>query len=797
MSATAIGALERGARRGPQRETVARLASALGLAPEQCAEFEAVAKSGRARSIAGAREDAAIPAAPPRSNLPAAMTSFVGRANDVAAICDQLLGGEHRLITIVGPGGVGKSRLALEVGRELGTRFSGEFWLVSLASIVDPLDVPLAITRIFGISEIGGWSLMDTLRRELRSRDSVIVLDNCEHLIEEVADVAAALLAACPGIKILATSREPLRVTGERIHSLSPLSYPLIPVDQIESALSFHAIELFCERASLVAAGGFELTTRNVRAVREIVAHLDGLPLAIELAAPMLRLISPQELATRLREGQDILAASDRNTLRHHRTLRDSIDWSYRQLLPEERLVFQSCWVFADTFSLPALIAICSSDTLTQPLVIRAFLALVDKSLIGVRADAHSRYGLLHAVHEYARELVDAAGHRDMLSRKHAEHFLRVAQQVEASNNVVSQSACIQQLEQDGANFERALRWALIEKRDPELGARLALALKLLFEFQSSSHARHWFERALQLIPESVDPVRFAHLAIALERFSCYDPDVQRRMPNLRRAVATRRELGDVGDLIQALGFLSNAYAETGDTVAAKDAAYEALAFARRLNDPRRLSWALNICALVLSPEKGEERLALLNESLDVYASFGPDAHTTFIISCMGEVEFEAHRPEQAAVTMKRALDVLDLIPTPRKSARALYLSILANCAVACGDWEGSYAAARGALDLGREIGDPNIVLSCLLSIARAGVLQGELDRGAALLGYINANLPPLVGRQFVHVRESRDDLSSLVSAGLSSEALSRLHKEGAGWDDERAIAEALRIQSP
>ncbi|HXB83643.1 MAG TPA: helix-turn-helix domain-containing protein, partial [Candidatus Acidoferrum sp.] len=372
LSTTAIGLLERGLRHAPRRETIALLVQALDLSQAESAELENAANSARARLGRDIHDE-----------LPEPITSFVGRADEIVTLCGLVLGNEQRLITITGPGGVGKSRFALETARRVVYGFEDGAYVVPLAGITDLQLVALAIVNAVGARERADRSLIELLQRTLKNRSALIVLDNCEHLIESVAQVAASIVTACPRIRLLATSRERLRVAGELTFNLSALPYPLVAPRTSAEAKAYSAVQLFLDRASHLCADRLEIDEDGIAAVGEIVRKLDGLPLAIELAVPMLQVLSMGELAKQLKHRFRLLATGERDALPHHQSLRGMIDWSSERLSEEERALFRRCSVFAGSFSLAAISAVCS-DSIHEVDVLSLFSALVDKSLVRV-----------------------------------------------------------------------------------------------------------------------------------------------------------------------------------------------------------------------------------------------------------------------------------------------------------------------------------------------------------------------------------------------------------------------------
>jgi non-specific serine/threonine protein kinase len=406
MSANGIGALERGYRRTPQRDTLTLLSAALALIDEQRGEFEAAGMhSGSRRRIGGGAFSGNSGLDTFVSNLPLALTSFVGRENELGEIVR--LVHDHRLVTLTGAGGIGKTQTALHVGAALSETAGSAVCFVALAPVGDPALVVAAIASPLSVQEVPGRPLLETLIAYLKNKTLLLILDNCEHVITEAAIVAGALLAGCPRFAILATSREPLRTAGEYTYRLPSLSVPAPEKAQRLSAaeaLSYAAIVLFCDRARAVDHR-FILTDQNASAVAGICRHLDGIPLAIELAAARVNMFPVHAIAKRFDDRFTFLTGGERTALPRQQTMRAAIDWSYDLLAAREQRTFEDLSVFAGGSTLATANAVCAADAVAEGDVIDLLQSLVDKSiLVGDLDGVEPRYWLLESFREYARE---------------------------------------------------------------------------------------------------------------------------------------------------------------------------------------------------------------------------------------------------------------------------------------------------------------------------------------------------------------------------------------------------------
>lgn len=414
-------------------------------------------------------------------NLPLMVTSFVGRERERMEV-KQLLtpspdanfsaGEGVRLLTLTGPGGCGKTRLALAVASELTPR-DGVWW-VELAALTHPTMVAQTVASVVDIKETPGQNLPEALSASLRTKDALLILDNCEHLVEACAQLVASVIRTCPHVKVLATSREPLNLPGETI-------WPVPPLADAESQ------HLFRERVRS-AAPSFELRANSADAVTQICRQLDGLPLAIELAAARVRALSPEQIAARLDDALGLLKSSQRGIPSRHQTLQATLDWSYRLLDSDEKALLNQLSVFAGDFTLEAVEGVIrdARQASRSPVALDLLTALVDKSLVLVEHSAQAtRYRLLETVRQYARARLEASGEAKMIRQRHARFYLTLAEAIEPKLFGGERTRGLEQLEQDHANLRAALEWSQRAK-DDLLTLRLCGALLWFWHFRSS-----------------------------------------------------------------------------------------------------------------------------------------------------------------------------------------------------------------------------------------------------------------------------------------------------------------------
>ncbi|MGA9418077.1 MAG: helix-turn-helix domain-containing protein, partial [Candidatus Cybelea sp.] len=421
ISAKAIGAYERGDRRAPYRDTLALIVEALGVTGAPYDELVSAADQARRRgpSPTDVASPSEFPAHP--NNLPIARTTFVGRDQDLAEVTALL--DHHRLLTLVGSGGVGKTRLAIQVGAELLRHYPDGVWFVDFAPITDPQLVASVTAHALGMSQQQGRRVDEAIPTWLKRKRLVLIFDNSEHVLETTAALADAILATARDVRILATSRQALNISGEAVHQLAPLAVPAEAAGlKTDEALRYGAVALFADRAA-TADTRFVLTDNNATVVAEICRRLDGIPLAIELAAARVKMLSISNLAQRLNERFQFLTGGSRSALPRQKTLTALIDWSYDLLAPHERLLFAQVGIFAGGFGLDAVTAVCSGEGLDGIDIFDLLASLTDKSL--VVADTRGiqeRYRLLESTAAYALEKLTASGQRERLARRHGEY---------------------------------------------------------------------------------------------------------------------------------------------------------------------------------------------------------------------------------------------------------------------------------------------------------------------------------------------------------------------------------------
>lgn len=721
--------------------------------------YQKLGVSNRVQAVAEARRHGLLdeagaerqePPVRPRHNLPAELSSFVGRAAELAEV-RQLLD-RSRLVTLTGPGGTGKTRLALRLARTLVEKEAWRVTYVSLAPVRDPALVAGAIAEALGISATGKDEAAEAIQRYVRDKDLLLVLDNCEHLLA-AAPFVAELLAGAPGLTVLATSREALRLNGEQEYAVPPLTVPVLPLGKsVEEMSAFESVTLFVERAAAVSAG-FRLTADNAATVAAICARVDGLPLAIELAAARIRLLSPQQLLYQLEQRFALLRSGACDLPPRQRTLWDTIEWSYNLLDADERRLFRRLAVFSDGFSLEAVAAVCGPENGGD--VVDGVDSLLRKSLLyrSDGPDRTARFHMLTTIHEFARERLAASGERDRLHDRHLDYYLALAETMAPGFRYQGQLRLLRQVDADFGNFRAAFFWAVDHNRI-EAAARLMAGIEYyLLYSQQMGEGYRWVRQVVDRHDEIGEQWR-ARVLHAASRIACH-----------------------TGDRLQ----LGRRWCQEG------------LALARRLGDRHQEAWLLLELGFVSSSDREgyEAASALVKEGLALAHELEDGAVIASGFNMLGELWRMAGDDERARRSYERALAACR--ETGERLRKAMVLANLSFVAYNAGDFEEARRLAdehlREVLAMPMKMPGNSMALAAL-----AGALGrlGEPEKAARLLG-ASESLMDEMGAAFQRQDQRQiDRYEADVRSLLDEDSFDTAWREGQAMSLEQAVQYAI-----
>jgi predicted ATPase/DNA-binding XRE family transcriptional regulator len=694
LTPQAIGLLERGKRRQPHAYTVQKLAEALELEGRDLSEFEAAA---RRSTTPRSRDHTAV------YMVPIPPTSLVGREHEVATIATLLREVDVRLLTLVGPGGVGKTRLAIEVARRSREAFDDGVVFVPLAPLRDPELVPAALAKTLGVKDVADRSLQGSLKRHLQDKEMLLLVDNWEHLLPSV-QVVANLVEGCPRLTVLATSRAPLRLSAEQQFPVSPLS-----LDDAAFPARSPAVRLYLERARAVAPD-FALTDENAATVARICERLDGLPLAIELAAARIKLFKPKALLERLDRRLHLLSGGPRDLPERQQTLRDTVAWSHDLLDEAEKSLFRRLAVFAGGFALEAAEEVCGPRMPAEGEVLETLASLVDNSLLVSVAETSSeseepRFMMLETIREYAAERLRSDGEAEEMHRAHAMYYLALAEAAQPETSPRMFDEWLAVLEREHDNLRAALRWA-IRHREVDIAARLGL---MMWRFWSEQfhlgEGRRWLEAVLELgEPEG---------------------GVAQPTPTARRWAFLHLIAG-----IMASG--------QGDYDRAVALCEESLALYERMGHRKGTSGPLRELGVVAYHQGDYDRAVRLSEhALEITREFGSTFGAGLATCSLADALRAKGELEKARTLLEESLSLLRRKPYPLRVANALANTLARLGSIEC-ELERDTRAFdlyRESLQLGRQFGFVHHVVGPLGGMARVAVVQGRPEQAARLLG--------------------------------------------------------------
>ena len=755
------------------------------------------------------------------NNLPVQLSSFIGREKEVEQIKKRLE--KNRLVTLTGSGGVGKTRLSIQTASELLSKFSNGIWLIELAPITDPALVPPTVCASLDVTPQGNTSALTVLTEYLKPKKTLLVVDNCEHLIDACAKLCGALLHACPNLQIIASSREALGIEGENAYHVPSLSLPN-QNDGLHAIENSEAVKLFMERATATVPE-FEMTEANASVIAQICRRLDGIALAIELAASRLKLLKVEQIAARLDDAFRILTGGSRTALPRQQTLRAMIDWSYNLLSEEEREVLRKLSIFIGGWTLEAAESVCDNPNMLDVLT-----HLVDKSLVAVDLEHgdEPRYYLLETIRQYAREKLNDSDEGEQIRARHLDYFIQWVKREEHKIYGFGQVEWLEKLEDEHENLNAALEWSL----QGNIPAGQELTASLWWSWHLGGHsgeAYTWLERMLAATPEADSLVR----AKLLSGMGWLTEKLEDKDNADQKSVAMFRRLGDEGgaafplcslgintywrfdhelalrivqeslELFQshgnqwgvrhALGILGYIHEALGNFAQAQKYYEESLVKAKELGDQDGMGWSLYLMGRMAVLQGDPARaMNLFDSALRIARVVKTKPITSWILDQMGALLLQLEDYEQAKVLFEESLEVNR--KTGDRTAVAYRLGSLGWCARLQENFSTANSFYADALQAMKQSGDDNDVMSLLIDIGILFGARGEPEKSVRLLGFTESLFQGVV-RIFIlpFARLEAERFRETARATLTEEAYTAAYEAGKQMSLDEAVAFALK----
>ena len=721
------------------------------------------------------------------NNLPVQLTSFIGRAREMTELKRLLT--QTRLLTVTGTGGSGKTRLALEVVGHLLSDFDDGVWLIELAGFVDPALLTHVVAVVLNVREEPGRTLVQAMVDSLRGKRVLLVFDNCDHLIPACAALIDCLLRSLPNLTVLATSREALGMSGETVWLAPPLSLP-DPDRRLSAAqrVTCDAIRLFIDRATAVFPR-FTLTEQNAVAVATVCRRLDGIPLAIELAAARLTSLSAEQIAGRLDDRFRLLTRGNR-TVSRHQTLRTAIDSSYDLLSDRERALFRRLTVFAGGFTLDGAKAVCSDGALSAGEIVDLLTLLVDKSILSMDRGVNVRYRLLETLREYGAEKLRESGEETVWCARRRDWLLELMSRAEPELQGPRQRVWLEDIEAEHDNLRATLEWNNTED-DREPGLRLAAASWRFWQLRGYlSEGRAWLEGALRHAGNTPPSERIKAL-MGTGNLAYMQGDYARSEELYKESLALSRRLGDTRHIASALNNLGLICQNRGDYTVAAALCEESLVLRRKTGDPRDIADSLNnLVGVAWALGDGERAVALCEESLALWRELGDSQGVAGALNNLGLVARHHGDYAGARILYEESLAIRRELGDRISIADSLAnLGYVAQCLEDYGQARGLY---EESLALYRDVGANLSIAQCLERLASVACAQQQHERAARLFGAADALRATIGAPLGTPERTEIDRDIASVRAELGEKAATRALEAGHMMTQEAALTYAI-----
>jgi predicted ATPase len=697
------------------------------------------------------------------------------------------------IVTLFGTGGAGKTRCAIQIGADLLDGTGDGVWLAELSSISDQALVPSVLAQAMNVQVHPEKPMLDAILAYLKRRRLLLILDSCEHVIEEVRRVVAAIVHGCPNVRILATSRQALSISGEQIYRMPSLSVPPAgSAPPAHEALAFGALQLFADRA-FSADNRFVLNEENTKHVAEICRRLDGIPLAIELAAARIKVLAPQQLAQKLSERFRVLTGGDRSALPRHQTMRALIDWSYDLLSEEERRLLRKLSIFAGGFTLEGAAAVCSSDGIDELATLDLVSSLVDKSLVQMDPIGTTR--------QYAREKLLEGGEYEGAASAHAAACVSLYEELDVAYEATPDRAWYARAEPELENLRAALGWAFGARGDVRVGQRLAGTLYTLWVNVGTAEGRRWVQTALATLDADTPAETIAALDLAEANFDASLTQHKAALVAGERALERYRKIGNTLAVAYAEQRVGNALLYLGRIEEGEAFLTSALATARTLGARKLTSNALRSMADARDVAGDiDAARPLYAESLAIARGIGAERRAAAVAVSLAEAEFRAGNFADALQLANEALAAYRTLNDINSAALVLWNT--AAYLIALGRYdEGrnvareSLSAARDAqLEVGTTFAVQHLAAICASNLRPDSDRSDRMSRAARLLGFVDGRLAALEAlREYTEQQEYDKTLSALIDA-LGPTECARFMGEGSAWSEDHAVSEALLV---
>ena len=732
-------------------------------------------------------------------NLPIKLTSFIGRGRELQEIKTRLE--SARLLSLIGPGGTGKTRLSIQLGGELLHQFPDGVWMIELAPISDPAFIPQSIASVFGLRESPERPLTELVIDFLRAKNLLLILDNCEHLIESCAVLAESLLQACLNLKILASSREALGVSGEMTYRVPSLFLPVQAMVTREAVLECESVQLFADRAT-VSNPNFEITDENASTVAQICRRLDGIPLALELAAARAKVLSVQQIAERLDDRFRLLTGGSRTALPRQQTLRALIDWSYDLLDTSEKVLFRRLAVFVGGWTLEAAEKVCSDNSLDEYEVLDLLTQLVDKSLvIAEEKDGAVRYHRLETIRQYAREKLLETDETAKLRNRHLDYYIQLSEWANQNWLSPKQKEVEKIIKTEQANYRAALAWAFENSPEKTLQLMSWIVSVILYLFQGNiSEAKNWIDSTMDkleaLPPAEGDAIRTRkHLLAAgydfMAGIDMNQGDHQASRAAARKSVEIAREINDQRLLAQALASLGIGELYSGNPENALAVTKESLGICKQLDLKLEYMWALNTMRHIHTVNGNNEQLQEVQaESRRLELEAGVPSNPAAIerdlsteLFMQGNMEAAVEHAEKAFKLFEEQNDKYDL---------TFFISDVAHTLRQSGNLEKALSYYKRSIVRWQDFGHRAAVAHQLECFALIALAQEKYERAALLFGHAE-NLRKISNSLRTPAEQMEfEGAKSRLSSHMGEAEFTEAWERGRNLTMEQAIEKAL-----